>query len=76
MATTAMTTDDHTRRIVPCREQGCRAQLIYLPTRNGSRMPCDAETVLPDDVVYDPQKHMSHFKTCTNPNRFSKGKRQ
>lgn len=48
--------------------------MIFLPTRNGSNMPIDADSVSDDDVVFDPPRHVSHYKTCKKPNRFGKGK--
>lgn len=64
-----------THKVVFCREETCRARMVYLPTRNGSTMPVDADTVDADDVLYEPPRHVSHFKTCKKPNRFGKGKK-
>lgn len=61
---------------VECREPSCRARVVFLQTRNGSKMPVDAETVLDDDVVFDPPRHVSHFKTCKKPNRFGRSNRK
>jgi hypothetical protein len=70
------TTEEHERRIVRCREAGCRARIIFmLNEATGKRVPVDADTVGPSDDQYDPSRHVSHFKTCTAPNRFSKGRR-
>ena len=67
----ADTTEEHERRITRCREQACRARIVWLTTSAGKNMPVDADTVEPDDTEYDPDRHVSHFKTCTTPNRFS-----
>jgi hypothetical protein len=65
------TTEEHERRIVRCREQSCRARIVWLKTAAGKNMPVDADTVEPEDVEYSPDRHVSHFKTCKAPNRFS-----
>jgi hypothetical protein len=58
-----------------CREPSCRARIVYLRTPAGKNMPVDADSVLAEDATYDAKRHVSHFKTCKKPNRFSKGKR-
>lgn len=58
------------QRIVICREQTCGARIILLKTRVGRIMPVDADSVEADDNEYDPQRHKSHFVTCTAPGRF------
>jgi hypothetical protein len=65
------TTEDHERRIVRCREQSCRARIVWLRTEAGRNMPVDADTVEASDELYDATRHTSHFKTCKAPNRFS-----
>ena len=59
-----------------CREQSCRARIVWLPTKSGSQMPVDADTVGPDDTMYDARRHTSYFKTCTKPNKFSGSKKR
>lgn len=61
----------HERRIVRC--QSCRARIIFLDTHAGKKMPVDADTVDDEDEVYEQGKHVSHFTTCDDPQRFSKG---
>lgn len=56
------TTERHEKRIVRCRS--CRARIIFLPTANGKSMPCDADTVEPEDEELDLARHVSHFRTC------------
>ncbi len=70
------TTEDHERRIGRCRADSCRARIIWLKTDTGKRMPVDADSVEPADETYDPAKHVSHFKTCAAPNRFSGSNKQ
>lgn len=62
-------------RAVACREDSCKKPIIFLRTKTGKQMPCDAESVGADDQEYDAARHVSHYKTCSAPNRFSKGKR-
>ena len=69
------TTEEHERRIKRCREFSCLARIVWLTTSAGKNMPVDADTVEPDDTEYDPERHVSHFKTCKVPNRFG-GTRQ
>lgn len=69
------TTEAHERRVGRCRELSCNARIIWLKTEAGKNMPVDADTVAAADEMYDPTRHVSHFKTCKAPNRFSGGKR-
>jgi hypothetical protein len=69
------TNEAHERRITRCRNQECNARIIFLPTRSGSNMPVDADTVEASDDEYDPSRHESHFKTCKAPNNFSRSRR-
>lgn len=50
------------KRVVECRS--CRAPMIWLKTKAGKNCPCDVESVGPEDIEYDAQKHKSHFATC------------
>lgn len=67
-------TEEHERRIKRCRS--CNAKIIFLPTSTGKKMPVDADTVEPEDDAYDPERHESHFKTCSDPNKHSGSKRR
>lgn len=68
------TTEEHEKRIVRCR--ACQARIIFLQSANDpdKRVPVDADTVEPEDVIYEHGRHESHFRTCTDPGRFSKGR--
>jgi hypothetical protein len=55
---------------VPCSE--CGAALVFLRTVNGKLMPVNADTVEPGDTDYEHGRHVSHFSTCTAPERFRK----
>lgn len=48
--------------IQKCRS--CGAGVVFLRTRKGKLMPCDAETVEHDDYYFDYNKHRTHFETC------------
>lgn len=58
------TTEAHERRITRC--SSCRARIVWLKTEAGKNMPVDADSVEPDDQVFVPKKHISHFSTCPN----------
>lgn len=58
--------------ITSCR--GCDAQIVFLrkPREDGSLAPhpVDAATVKPGDVLFDSERHTSHFDTCPEAWRF------
>ena len=62
-----------------CHEPICRTMLFWIasPHRPGSRIPidCSVEGCSPPGLG-QPGRGVSHFTTCKNPNRFSKGKRR
>lgn len=62
------TTEAHERRITRCRS--CRARIIFLPTAAGGRMPVDADTVEAEDDEFDHKRHVSHFRTCKDADKF------
>jgi hypothetical protein len=51
-----------------CRE--CGAEIVFLRTASGNTMPVNADSVEPGDTDYEHGRHVSHFSTCTNPERF------
>lgn len=54
------TTEAHERRIGRCREQSCRARIVWLENpRTGKSVPCDADTVEPDDTEFDDERHIA-----------------
>lgn len=54
----------HERRITRC--NSCRARIIFLATSTGKKMPVDADSVDPEELIFEPKKHESHFATCPN----------
>lgn len=67
----------HDRRQVRCTEATCAKLIVYLPNpKTGKTVPVDAQTVAATHDHFDGALgHVSHFKTCTKPGRFSKSKR-
>lgn len=59
---------DH--RAKPCTT--CEKPIVFLPTKRGNMMPIDAETVQPKDTVYEHGRHVSHFASCSNPEKYRK----
>lgn len=65
-----------------CREPGCGMSFYFLKNQATNKMiPVDVKSLSPEDILqlrkfmevdYDNTRHVSHFKTCKNPNRFSK----
>jgi hypothetical protein len=62
------TTEAHERRIGRCWE--CHAKIIFLETASGKKMPCDADTVAPEDTQFDATRHRSHFADCPGAAKF------
>lgn len=70
--------------IVRCREEGCRARIVFVRTAAGGRMPLDAEPVpdgewailerqmVPWEQAPELPRYRTHYATCTNPRRFRK----
>lgn len=54
---------------VPC--SSCQQPIVWFRTKNGNRMPVDAETTRPTDAEHqlDLTRHRSHFATCPNANQ-------
>ena len=51
-------------RVKTC--SSCNAPIVWLLTKTGGRMPCDAATVGIEDTTYVHGTHISHFATCPN----------
>ena len=54
---------------VRCRS--CGAPIVWFCTKNGKRMPVDAETTQPTDAEHqlDLKRHRSHFSTCPDADK-------
>lgn len=45
----------------------CQADIVWLMTEKGKRMPVNAATVKAGDYLFEPDgAHISHFATCPN----------
>lgn len=62
------TNEAHERRITRCK--ACRARIIFLPTAAGKKIPVDADTVDAEDEGYEHGKHVSHFSSCPDADKF------
>ena len=52
--------------------KGCNADLIFLATKSGKRMPVLASSVNIGDTEFDVKKHRSHFADCQAAQKFRK----
>lgn len=52
--------------------RSCQRPIVWLRTATGKSMPADASSVGPDDGLFDPKKHISHFATCPNADKHRK----
>jgi hypothetical protein len=64
------TTEEHERRITRCKSTGCNAKIIWLETESGRNIPVDADTVEPEDELYEHDRHASHWGTCKSAQQF------
>lgn len=57
--------------------RACGEAIVFLQTRNGRRIPVNAETVLdPGETDFDESRgHVSHFDTCPDAARFRRSGR-
>lgn len=60
--------------VFKCRGRRCNADIVMLKGRQKDGRPfkavVNAETVEPDDVLFDRDKHVTHFATCPNAEDF------
>lgn len=59
-------------KVVECRS--CKARIVFLRTEGGSNIPVDAETVQEGDEKLDRSRHVVHFQTCPDANKFRKAR--
>lgn len=63
----------------------CKKEIVFTLTKNGANMPVDASSLTDEDISwllnrpkviqnellnYRPGEHVSHWGTCTDPDRF------
>lgn len=61
------TSAPHELRITRCREPFCRARIIWLENpATGKNVPVDADTVKPEDEIFDSTKHTSHWRRTSS----------
>lgn len=66
----------------PCAELTCHGLLAFLRNAETGRLvPADWDTLSTEEkehyeagreICFIPEKHVSHYKTCKNPNRFTR----
>jgi hypothetical protein len=55
--------------------QACGASIIWIVTKGGKRMPCNAQrTVIITPAGETVSGHISHFATCPNADEFRREK--
>ena len=71
--------------MINCKEDNCDGTFIYLINpETGKSVPVDYHTITEEEfkimateqVYYNKLHHVSHFKTCKNPNRFSRTRKK
>lgn len=56
--------------VAHCRS--CNAEIVWLKTSKDKPMPVDKATVKEGDTHYDSTRHVSHFATCKDANKWRK----
>lgn len=56
------------QNIQKCRS--CGAAVVFLRTKNRKLMPVDAATVDHEDYDFDHKRHISHFSTCPDADKY------
>ncbi len=54
--------------------RSCGKESVFVRTDKGGVIPVDAETADFDEYAYDKNRHITHFATCPDANKFRKGK--
>jgi hypothetical protein len=76
-------------RTIICASEKCRKEFGYLPNREkGTTVPVDVGSLSEDDLAimkttgrstdvdFDGKRHVSHFYTCLEPQRFSRRRKK
>ena len=71
----------HERKPFKTACRACKAPIWMIFTKTGKYIPVNAETITngdlmlleaTDELIFDPKKHMAHFATCSQANKFRK----
>jgi hypothetical protein len=55
--------------------KSCGEYIVWVKTEAGNNMPVDADSFEEgDELVYDKDKHISHFATCPNADQHRRSK--
>lgn len=53
--------------------RSCDEYIVWMKTEAGKNMPVDADSCDEDDeLIFDPDKHISHFATCPEADKWRK----
>lgn len=52
--------------------RSCHAEIVWLKTKTDKLIPVDKATVKEGDTNYDSTRHVSHFATCKDANKWRK----
>lgn len=52
--------------------KACGKEISFLRTDRGKAIPVDKDTVDTADEYFDPDRHVTHFRTCPMASRFRK----
>ena len=66
-----MNESEHTK-LAKCRS--CDEYIVFLKTKRGANMPVDADSVEEGDELFDHTRHVSHFSTCPDADKFRRRK--
>ena len=60
------------RRVMRKNCDACGRPIVFLRNQETNGLvPVDSSSARRTDTAYDPDRHVSHFLTCTDPDRFS-----
>lgn len=57
-----------------CHCRSCGAPIVWIKTQLGKNMPVDPDDIGPEDEVFDPAEHTSHFATCDYADQHRRGR--
>jgi len=55
--------------------RSCNAEILFVETAKGHMMPVNYKPEFENDKEYDKTKHISHFSTCPEADKFRKKKK-